>query len=93
MLRLINNRRFTNRWVARNSVANLHGFGLGELERGDPRLPFDLGRGLDVEGLGAAVGDDERAAVDGVYEGAVQRDVAPAGVRHLGLVPANRRVS
>lgn len=67
--------------------AHLHRFGLGQLQCGHPRLALHLVRRLDVERLRAAVGDHERARVNGVDEGAVQRDGAAARVRHLRLVP------
>jgi hypothetical protein len=47
-----------------------------------------------VEGLGAAVRDDERARVHRVDQGTVQGNAAAAGVRHLRLVSAiEERVS
>jgi hypothetical protein len=47
-----------------------------------------------VEGLGAAVRDDERARVHRVDQGTMQGNAAAASVRHLRLVSAiEERVS
>ena len=63
------------------------GPGLGQLEGRDPALALHLRAGLEVEGLRAAVGDDEAARVLGVNEGVGQVDGAATRVGHLRLIP------